>query len=277
MTRVLIVYRAERFSPNSVDRDRAILQATASALHEERPSVGIVSMTEEELERGECLPCDVALCLTMARSAQALTRLETLETQGATIINKPSALRHCSRSHIDNVMRANAIPCAPTDGDGGWWVKRGDEAAQTKDDVVHAATREERDRAIGRFQARGISDIVTTAHVDGDVVKFYGVRHTSFFRHVYASDQGWSKFGDELCNGKAQRTPFSADELHTQADRLALLLGIDVYGGDCIVRPDGTLAIIDFNDWPSFSAFRDEAARAISQMALQKSRLQDKK
>ena len=50
----------------------------------------------------------------------------------------------------------------------------------------------------------------------------------------------------------------------TTAERLAAVIGLDVYGGDCIVRSDGTFAIIDFNDWPSFSRCREEAAKAIA-------------
>ena len=51
------------------------------------------------------------------------------------------------------------------------------------------------------------------------------------------------------------------------ATRLAGLLGLEVYGGDCIVRQDGTFAIIDFNDWPSFSRCRNDAAKAIASLA----------
>lgn len=47
---------------------------------------------------------------------------------------------------------------------------------------------------------------------------------------------------------------------------------VDVYGGDCIVRPDGTFCVIDFNDWPSFSRCRGEAAEAIARLALHKAR-----
>ena len=52
--------------------------------------------------------------------------------------------------------------------------------------------------------------------------------------------------------------------LQNDAERLATLVGVDVYGGDCIVRPDGTYAIIDFNDWPNFARCREEAADAIA-------------
>ena len=51
-------------------------------------------------------------------------------------------------------------------------------------------------------------------------------------------------------------------ELSVQA-MIADIIGIDVYGGDGIVRDDGTFAIIDFNDWPSFSPCVEEAAEQI--------------
>ena len=40
-------------------------------------------------------------------------------------------------------------------------------------------------------------------------------------------------------------------------------IGIKNIGGDCIVRPDGTFALIDFNDFPSFAPCANEAARAL--------------
>jgi hypothetical protein len=46
-------------------------------------------------------------------------------------------------------------------------------------------------------------------------------------------------------------------------DGLATAIGVIVYGGDAIVRSDGSFVIIDFNDWPTFSPCREEAAKAI--------------
>ena len=81
-------------------------------------------------------------------------------------------------------MRSNGIPVAPLTGNSGYWIKRGDEAAQSKDDVVFAADETERDNKIAVFAARGITQIVVTAHVMGDLVKFYGVRGTDFFQDI---------------------------------------------------------------------------------------------
>ena len=97
----------------------------------------------------------------------------------------------------------------------------------------------------------------------GDLVKVYGVRNTGFFRLFYPTDDGISKFGDERYNGMAQHYRFDKEGLQRKADLLAEAVGVDIYGGDCIVKADGTYCIIDFNDWPSFSRCREEAADAI--------------
>ena len=54
--------------------------------------------------------------------------------------------------------------------------------------------------------------------------------------------------------------------VQADAERLAEAVGIKVYGGDCIVRSDGSFCFIDFNDWPSFSRCREEAAEAIASL-----------
>ena len=48
------------------------------------------------------------------------------------------------------------------------------------------------------------------------------------------------------------------------------MLVVDVYGGDAIVAPDGTIRIIDFNDWPSFAPCCQDGGKAIAQAIIQK-------
>lgn len=258
--KVVAIYRAERFSPNSVDRDRAILDAVCSNVGE------CLKVREEDirLHRDEIRQADVVL--SMARGKEALKILSD-DNLHAKVVNNATAIFHCSRSAIDSAMRKNKLPAAPlSNSGGGYWVKRGDEAAQQKEDVVYARNDSERDAAVARFMERGISDVVVTAHVAGDLVKFYGVAGTDFFHVTYPTEGNFSKFGDERINGKPCHTPFSVEALHRDATRLATIMGIDVYGGDCIVRENGTYAIIDFNDWPSFSTCRVEAAKAIAKI-----------
>ena len=106
--------------------------------------------------------------------------------------------------------------------------------------------------------------MVVSAHVPGDLVKFYGVG-TAFFQFFYPSDDGISKFGDEKRNGVAHHYAFEAERLHQEVVRLSQLVGVEVFGGDAIIDEHGRFYIIDFNDWPSFSRCREEAAMAIAQ------------
>lgn len=46
------------------------------------------------------------------------------------------------------------------------------------------------------------------------------------------------------------------------------VLDVKIYGGDCIISPDGTIRIIDFNDWPSFAPCRQDAAPHIAKAIL---------
>jgi hypothetical protein len=114
------------------------------------------------------------------------------------------------------------------------------------------------------MRARGLHDYLVCPHVEGDLVKFYGVSATGFFRYYYPTDDGLSKFGLEQLNGQAHHYPFSAADLQTKAEALAAAVGLQIYGGDMIVTNDGSWYMIDFNDWPSFSRCREEAAEAIA-------------
>ena len=265
---ILAIYRAERFSPNAVSRDRAIMDAVCDMM--DAAKLSVERMTEEAFAANGIDNVCADAIITMARSQKALQMLCRIERErGTIVVNSPSRLLNMARSAVEKAMRSNNIPAAPLYGTDGWWIKRGDQAAQDKGDVRFAATGQERDNIIKEFKERGISDIVVTAHVKGDLVKFYGVRGTGFFFCCYPTDGTYSKFGDERLNGAALHTPFSQKSLNSHAEALATITGIDIYGGDCIVRADGSYAVIDFNDFPSFAACRKEAAEAIAK-ALKK-------
>lgn len=267
--KVLAIYRAHCFSPNAVSRDEAILTAVCSRLQAEGCAVtGINEDDMMEQPAGSYNAAHYDMVLTMGRRADCRQLLAEAEAAGLKVINSAKALQQCSRRHIDTLMRRHDIPCAPVQGHYGHWLKRGDEAAQQHGDVVFVPPGGDMQAVMKRFACRGITDVVTTAHVRGDVVKFYGVGGTPFFRCAYPTDGAYSKFGDETVNGMAHHYAFNRQALQADANRLAALLGIDVYGGDCIVEPTGRYCIIDFNDWPSFACCRQEAAEAIAELGI---------
>ena len=147
-----------------------------------------------------------------------------------------------------------------------YWLKRGDACAQNSGDVRFVASEKDLEEAANDYKARGITDVLLSPHIEGDLVKFYGVEDTDFF-HLYYPTRGacFSKFGLERFNGSPTGYAFSESALKKSADACAAVSGFTVYGGDAVVRPDGSFLIIDFNDWPSFSRCCDEAAEAIAE------------
>lgn len=259
MKKILLIERAPRFSPNSVEKDRLILHAVGGLL---QGNHAVEYVNEEALTPPLAADC----ILSMGRLPQTLAILLQKESEGTRVLNPASSLMKATRSYIDRTLRTQGLPLAPLKGDHGYWLKRGDAAAQTRDDVQYATSEADCQRLLAKFHSRGINDVVVTAHVVGDLVKFYGVMGTGFFRCFYPTDDGDTKFSDEHINGKAQHFAFNKSAAQAVAERMATLLQIPIYGGDMIVKADGSLAVIDFNDWPSFSRCRSEATEAISQL-----------
>ena len=260
--KVLAILRAEQFSPNSVEKDTAIMTAITERL--QAFGYEVTTINESRLQPDYQIACQ--LILSMGRLPATL---RWLEAQNVKVINTPQSVARCKRSLLEQAMKSCEVPVPPTEGSNGYWLKRGDSAAQTKGDVVYCADKEELKREVDKFHQCGIDDYTVSTHVVGDVVKFYGVRGTGFFRHYYPTDDGISKFGDEQLNGLARHHQFKVADLQQASERLAAAVGIDVYGGDCIVKPDGMFCLIDFNDWPSFSRCREEAAEAIVKLIIE--------
>ena len=267
--KTLLIQRAACYSPNSEEKDLAVLQEVSSLLEDatiiseddfvNRFSTYNQSVSSESVESVNAY----YQIISMARSPKALDCLEQLEQSGIRVLNPSVGVRACQRSNVDKVMRENYLPLPPDKGDDGYWVKRADAAAQSKEDVCFCHDWAEVEKIKSTFMQRGITDVVTQAHVKGDVVKFYGVEGTGFFRYYYSGDDIETKFGDEERNGKPQYYSFSSSNLQADAEKLACLLQTPIYGGDAIVREDGCYVIIDFNDFPSFSRCRKDAAKAI--------------
>ena len=267
--KTLLIQRAACYSPNSEEKDLAILQEICSLLEDatiisEDDFINRFSTYNQSVSSESVDFVNVnSQIISMARSTKALECLKQLEQSGIRVLNPSAGVWACQRSNIDKVMRENHLPLPPDKGDDGYWVKRADTAAQSKEDVCFCHDWSEVEKIKSTFMQRGITDVVTQAHVKGDVVKFYGVEGTGFFRYYYSGDDTETKFGDEERNGKPQYYPFSSSNLQADAEQLACLLQTPIYGGDAIVREDGSYVIIDFNDFPSFSRCREEAAKAI--------------
>lgn len=255
----MAITRAVQFSPNSVSKDRAIMDAVVSRLKENDDYYMLKLISETELTKED----NADLYLSMGRLPETLSILKEKEDNGSAVINSAYGVELCTRSVITSIMRDNNIPMPPLKGDCGYWLKRGDASASSKEDICFCADERELKESLQRFNQRGVTDIVESAHVEGDLIKFYGIEGSDFFRYYYPYEEGVSKYGDEHINGKPNHYGFSEKELRTTVEKLSRIVHTPIYGGDCIVTKEGEYKIIDFNDWPSFSPCVEESASAI--------------
>lgn len=269
---IIAISRGTKYSPNHIGNDAAIYNKVVEELR--RTDHSVLPCTEEEFVQMS-LPDVPVTVVTMARDVRTISRLLEWEAVGATVINSPQGVLNCVRRSMTELLLQHGVPhpnswflssegALPTDLTFPCWIKRGDSHALVKEDVCYAATREDTLRILTDMQSRGVPSVVVNEHLEGDLVKFYGVQGDAFFHWFYPSTASHSKFGLEAINGRPQGHPFSPSLLKQCADKAACALCVPIYGGDAVVASDGSFRIIDFNDFPSFAPCRDEAAKAIT-------------
>ena len=272
------IMRAGAYSPNHIGNDAAIFNATAEQLRKRGYVVNIYS--EEQFNAGE-IKEDVVL--NMCREQASIAKLQRMEDAGKLIINSGYGIENCTRERMTRILLGNGIPypdslIVNTDevikpllkksGFKSCWIKRGDFHAMHKEDVSYVRHPEEAQEVLQECFLRGIKRAVINVHLTGDLVKFYGVKGSPFFFWFYPFDEGHSKYGHEAINGKSRGIKFDVKEMKNICQRAAEELNVVIYGGDCIVSPEGEMRIIDFNDWPSFAPCRNEAAPHIAKSVI---------
>lgn len=301
--RIIGIRRDAAFSPNMGEADTAIFEAVASRL--EAQGHVVTRLTDADflnafpddnptfdpaMER--CVE-EAERIFTMSRDALTRYLLDIVERfDHIPCVNTGGGINICANRHqLSLEMNALDVPQPPTcfgslydlrlanDPADAYdlaatlrypvWIKRCFEHTQVKEDVMLVADAEEACTTLGAFARRGVGEVAFCQHVEGDLVKFYGVAGTGFFDCDYA-DPSHSKFGHEAANGAAHHYAFDVRRLQEGCDRLATAIGVSVYGGDAIVQKDGSFVVIDFNDWPSFSRCREQAADAIVSLIIQR-------
>lgn len=264
--KVAAIARAPGNSPGMADKDYAILQSVAQALQQLGVTVEI--FTEEQYDADKTY----SAIYHMSRNNRILNLLAAAEKPGCHIINTPAGVRNCSRHISIKLMQEQHIPqpvtaeltteSDPPEEGYPVWIKKGEGWACQKEDVCFANDKREATEILSAFRSRNIEKVIYSRHVKGDIIKFYGVTE-SYFQWHYPNPEN-SKFGFEHINGAASHYRFDVTELKKTAFMAAKAIGIEIFGGDCIVEADGAIKIIDLNDFPSFSYCRDEAAQAIA-------------
>ena len=272
------VMRAGAYSPNHIGNDAAIFNAVADHLRKRGCEVNVYS--EDEFQRAEITEDTV---LNMCRERESVAKLQSLEEQGKLVINSGFGIENCTRERMTRILVGSGIPfpesiTVGTDEavrqrlhDAGMhkcWIKRGDYYTMHKEDVSYVRHPEEAQEVLQEYFLRGIKRAVISRHLEGDLIKFYGIAGTDFFYWFYPFINDHSKYGYERVNGCARGTEFDMSRLRSLCNRSAEILDVMIYGGDCVVAPDGEIRIIDFNDWPSFAPCRAEAAPHIARAIM---------
>ncbi len=270
--------RAGAYSPNHIGNDAAIFNVVAEQLRKRGCEVNVYS--EDQLMAGKVKE---RILVNMCRERKSIELLQRLEDDGALVINSGYGIENCTRERMTRILVGSNIPYPESlivNTDEGvkealikaklsqCWIKRGDFHAMHKEDVSYVRHPEEAQEVLQEYFLRGIKRAVINRHLVGDLIKFYGVQGTPFFFWFYPFDEGHSKYGHEAINGKSQGLPFDKDKMRAICQSASEVLDVKIYGGDCIVSPEGDIRIIDFNDWPSFAPCRNEAAPHIAKCII---------
>ncbi len=259
------IYREAAHSPGRVGDDAAIMDRVREAIAARGLEVELLDA--EAFDPAIATPG--ANIFAMCERAEILDQLATACQAGAIVVNSPNAIRNTYRYRMVELFARHHVPSPASQIIASnarnppprscVWVKRYDFHATQSDDVMYAASEEGWREALDRFAARGIPFVVVQEHVRGDLVKFYGVANGSgeasssaWFEWFYHSDKGMIGYA------------FDAARLRELAHGAAAALGVDIFGGDAIIRPDGEPVVIDLNAWPSYALYRDRAAEAIA-------------
>lgn len=276
--KIAAIMRAGAYSPNHIGNDAAILNAVTENLRKRGCEVTIYS--EEQLIAGAVKE---QIIVNMCRERRSIDLLKKMEDNGCLVINSGHGIENCTRERMTRLLLGHGIPypeslMVDTDevvknklveaGFSRCWIKRGDFHAMHKEDVSYVRHPEEAQEVIQEYFLRGIKRAVINKHLVGDLIKFYGVSDSRFFFWFYPFDEGHSKYGHEAINGKSQGLDFDKEHLQAICQKASEVLDVNIYGGDCIISPEGDIRIIDFNDWPSFAPCRDEAAPHIAKYIL---------
>jgi hypothetical protein len=269
------VFREVEHSPGREADDAGILEAAGRRL--EQAGFRVSYLEPQALEAHEdALP---SFAFAMCEGQAALERLRVWESRGVCVVNSAISIVNTHRERTIALLRGQRVPMPesrlldcrsplPAAKDdlrlfSACWVKQATEHKTREGDVIFATDAVSVAEALARLHGRGLTSAVVQKHVDGDLVKFYGVSDAAGTTSDGTQSAAWFKWfypREHPPSGHA----FDAEALGDIAARAALALELSVWGGDAIVTPAGEIFVIDLNAWPSFALFREEAADHIA-------------
>lgn len=255
---MLGVFREKLFSPGRVEDDAAILTLTAVAIQQKGFDTRLLH--PEELTQTLAPQFAFAMC----EGSRYLDILQSWETKGYPVFNRPEAVQNCHRWKMLSSLAGTSIPIpefhlidistafkGTLDLNKGVWIKRWDVQSSKPGDVCLVSNLLSFEKALEQLRAQGDKKVILQEHISGLSIKFYGVRAKGWFRCLYDT-------GDDEA-----KHPVLENEVQKIGEEVANKMDLDIYGGD-MVETDGRYYLIDINSWPSFAPCRQAAAEQIA-------------
>ena len=264
------IMRAAAFSPNHIGNDSSIFNIVADQLRKRGCEVNVYS-EDQFINNG----VNEKIIVNMCREKRSIERLQHLEDMGMLVINSGYGIENCIRERMARIFIGSSIPYPETiitDTDEAirerltkagitrCWIKRGDSHTMHNEDVTLVRHPEEAQEILQEYFLRGIKRAVINRDIEGEMIKFYGILGTPFFY--------WLTTRSSSAIARKQPATFDESRLKALCSAAAEILYVKIYGGDCVLSPDGKMRIIDFDDWPSFAPCRQEAATNIAKFVM---------
>ncbi|MBP7795370.1 MAG: hypothetical protein KA059_01185 [Elusimicrobiales bacterium] len=265
--RCLSVFREITNSPNRENDDALILKAVCDELIK----LGVKVHLIEPDVIDDIIDDKWDLVVPMCENPVNLNKIKKIN---AVFFNTVESVYNCYRLKMFNLIMKSCPDIFPKTiirpmsdfpgekpdffSDKGVWVKRGDVHNTCLHDVHYVKRWDEAEKVRDDFATRRIKDVIIQEHIQGDLIKFYGVGPGKWFDWFYHKPTVVKKY------------KFNVEDLHKNAVRFANAVGVEIYGGDAIVTEDSKIYIIDINSWPSFARVRDVVKKEIAKHIYEK-------
>jgi len=254
-TVVLLVHREASHNPGSGRDDRRFLRRAGRALRKLGAKTDFCE-ADAIFSASSSAP---DLILSMGRSREVGKALEAAYP-GVPCVNRVSSTALTLRYTLYPLLAESGFAFPETeeiDIDAiresvyPYWLKRRDYHHLKRGDVAFVCSKGAEEKALAFFRRQRQRNVFRQEHVCGSKHKFYAIRDNRSGGFRYFVFRSEPPAGTEW-------------QLRKKLPGLLERIGLEIFGGDILVDPDGMVYLVDLNSWPSFKGLQREAAKVIA-------------
>jgi hypothetical protein len=265
--RIALIKNSKRVTTPKEVNELLFITLLSSLLEKERAAVNIYEENEFNESR-----ISESLVIASAKGKHCIEKLEKAEMEGITVINSSESILNCNRANMSGILSLAGIPFPKTitiasntkidkeveqfDSDIVWLKKDEKENHSEPDTFCSLRNQTHCNATLGKFKNHISDKLIMQENIAGDIISFYGIRETGYFYWTYADAVTFTRF--------------ERDSLFSLVDSAAWLLGLSIYGGQVVVKEDGSIVIIDMDAFPDFAPIREQAAAQVASFILSK-------